>query len=56
MNPEEVIFRFHSRSLKKKRNKIRIGGVVLNCFEYENEKVKKTKNKKNKSGNCRDEQ
>ena len=26
--------------LKKKRNKIRISGVVLNCFEYENEKLK----------------
>ena len=42
MNLEEVIFRFHSRSLKK-MNKIRIGGVVLNFFEYENEKVKEKK-------------
>ena len=40
MNPEEIRFRFYSRSKKKKRNNIRIGGVVLNCFEYENEKVK----------------
>ena len=38
MNPEEVRFRFHSSSLKK--NKIRICSIVLNCFEYENEKVK----------------
>ena len=39
MNPEEVRFRFHSRSLKKNKNKIRIDGVILNYFEYENEKV-----------------
>ena len=39
MNPEEVRFRFHSRSLKKIKNKIRISDIILNYFEYENEKV-----------------
>ena len=44
MNPEEVRFIFYSRSLKKRRNKIRIGGVILNYFnQYKNEKVKKKK-------------
>ena len=36
MNPEEVRFRLHFRSLE---NEINICGIILNYFEYENEKV-----------------